>query len=99
MSNADASRGNTSREADSRLYTPPGVTQVAVNLYCASSIRVHYVCPIAFYSRYPHLLTRNLVIIYIFCYFSLLQRSIFFFFLMIRRPPRSPLFPSTTLFR
>src|SRR2546430_11703040 len=25
--------------------------------------------------------------------------SLFFFFLMIRRPPRSPLFPYTTLFR
>src|SRR2546430_2870898 len=25
--------------------------------------------------------------------------TFFFFFLMIRRPPRSPLFPSTTLFR
>src|SRR2546427_12957027 len=30
---------------------------------------------------------------------SLLARSIFFFFLMIRRPPRSTLFPYTTLFR
>src|SRR5438034_7307927 len=29
------------------------------------------------------------------CYF----RSLFFFFLMIRRPPRSTLFPYTTLFR
>src|SRR6266567_8245972 len=28
-----------------------------------------------------------------------LQSSIFFFFLMIRRPPRSTLFPYTTLFR
>src|SRR3989441_11367265 len=27
------------------------------------------------------------------------QISLFFFFLMIGRPPRSPLFPSTTLFR
>src|SRR6266851_4218148 len=27
------------------------------------------------------------------------NRSIFFFFLMIRRPPRSTLFPYTTLFR
>src|ERR1022692_3879028 len=26
-------------------------------------------------------------------------KSLFFFFLMIRRPPRSPLFPYTTLFR
>src|SRR5256885_9901788 len=29
----------------------------------------------------------------------LIQRSIIFFFLMIRRPPRSTLFPYTTLFR
>src|SRR3712207_8350621 len=29
----------------------------------------------------------------------LLDSSIFFFFLMIRRPPRSTLFPYTTLFR
>src|SRR6266576_2471381 len=27
------------------------------------------------------------------------SRSVYFFFLMIRRPPRSPLFPYTTLFR
>src|SRR5947209_13905812 len=35
------------------------------------------------------------------CYFSLLlaSYSLFFFFLMIRRPPRSTLFPYTTLFR
>src|SRR5688572_33418600 len=31
--------------------------------------------------------------------FSLLSLSLFFFFLMIRRPPRSTLFPYTTLFR
>src|SRR4051794_41469457 len=31
------------------------------------------------------------------CFFS--RFSIFFFFLMIRRPPRSTLFPYTTLFR
>src|SRR5258707_13102837 len=30
---------------------------------------------------------------------SLLSISLFFFFLMIRRPPRSTLFPYTTLFR
>src|SRR5689334_25169458 len=35
-----------------------------------------------------------------FCFFSLLQHIfISFFFLMIRRPPRSTLFPYTTLFR
>src|SRR2546422_6678501 len=34
--------------------------------------------------------------IYFFCSFSFL---FFFFFLMIRRPPRSTLFPYTTLFR
>src|SRR6266496_6209645 len=28
-----------------------------------------------------------------------MRRSLFFFFLMIRRPPRSTLFPYTTLFR
>src|SRR2546429_9006893 len=28
-----------------------------------------------------------------------LRHFVFFFFLMIRRPPRSPLFPYTTLFR
>src|SRR5438874_12751423 len=41
-------------------------------------------------------LVRLIVVIYIsscFCSFS------FFFFLMIRRPPRSTLFPYTTLFR
>src|SRR5688572_31367800 len=31
--------------------------------------------------------------------FSLLHVSLLFFFLMIRRPPRSTLFPYTTLFR
>src|SRR2546422_2494747 len=30
---------------------------------------------------------------------DLIIRSLFFFFLMIRRPPRSTLFPYTTLFR
>src|SRR5258708_22451734 len=30
---------------------------------------------------------------------SLLSTGLFFFFLMIRRPPRSTLFPYTTLFR
>src|SRR5438477_8923953 len=33
------------------------------------------------------------------CFSSPLFRVIFFFFLMIRRPPRSTLFPYTTLFR
>src|SRR5438309_11400754 len=32
-------------------------------------------------------------------YSNPLLRSLFFFFLMIRRPPRSTLFPYTTLFR
>src|SRR2546422_5108955 len=31
--------------------------------------------------------------------FSLFRHTLFFFFLMIRRPPRSTLFPYTTLFR
>src|SRR5438445_12966533 len=39
--------------------------------------------------------------VYIPCSFTLLVTfsSLFFFFLMIRRPPRSTLFPYTTLFR
>src|SRR6266571_4315586 len=36
---------------------------------------------------------------YLFSYFILFIFSFFFFFLMIRRPPRSTLFPYTTLFR
>src|SRR5438874_12421324 len=42
------------------------------------------------------------VVVTIFIFFSifiLLSFSFFFFFLMIRRPPRSTLFPYTTLFR
>src|SRR2546422_11735536 len=34
-----------------------------------------------------------------FCRLHALYRLLFFFFLMIRRPPRSTLFPYTTLFR
>src|SRR2546430_10406100 len=41
--------------------------------------------------------TNNLLCIFVMCF--LLCHSIFFFFLMIRRPPRSTLFPYTTLFR
>src|SRR5205823_12573785 len=33
------------------------------------------------------------------CRFSIISLIVFFFFLMIRRPPRSTLFPYTTLFR
>src|SRR3712207_9050199 len=33
------------------------------------------------------------------CYYRLVGRIPFFFLLMIRRPPRSTLFPYTTLFR
>src|SRR5215213_10777579 len=36
---------------------------------------------------------------YFLCRSSLMQDGSFFFFLMIRRPPRSTLFPYTTLFR
>src|SRR2546426_12164610 len=36
---------------------------------------------------------------FFFMYFSDLSLLVFFFFLMIRRPPRSTLFPYTTLFR
>src|SRR5439155_20058202 len=37
--------------------------------------------------------------LYLFLYYSTLLFLFFFFFLMIRRPPRSTLFPYTTLFR
>src|SRR2546426_9953442 len=39
------------------------------------------------------------VILQLFVDFSVALRLFFFFFLMIRRPPRSTLFPYTTLFR
>src|SRR2546429_5719024 len=39
------------------------------------------------------------ILIFMFRYFLDLHRFLFFFFLMIRRPPRSTLFPYTTLFR
>src|SRR2546427_4106968 len=35
----------------------------------------------------------------VYIYFSFASQLLFFFFLMIRRPPRSTLFPYTTLFR
>src|SRR5436309_13251308 len=38
-------------------------------------------------------------VLYIAFYSLILLTSIYFFFLMIRRPPRSTLFPYTTLFR
>src|SRR6266550_7682513 len=41
----------------------------------------------------------NLVNIYVSLIFLCVFDFIFFFFLMIRRPPRSTLFPYTTLFR
>src|SRR5882762_10811995 len=34
-----------------------------------------------------------------FFHLNVIKKTIFFFFLMIRRPPRSTLFPYTTLFR
>src|SRR5260363_47848 len=58
-------------------------------------------------SRHPHAkhVRRSIVSIYL-CFPDYLQAeeshfyvSAFFFFLMIRRPPRSTLFPYTTLFR
>src|SRR4249920_4015727 len=36
---------------------------------------------------------------YLFCFYFFFSIFVFFFFLMIRRPPRSTLFPYTTLFR
>src|SRR3989454_825919 len=41
----------------------------------------------------------SVLLVMIFIYLSLLLYYFFFFFLMIRRPPRSTLFPYTTLFR
>src|SRR5438876_11212470 len=37
--------------------------------------------------------------LYVYCFFLCSDSFLFFFFLMIRRPPRSTLFPYTTLFR
>src|SRR5579862_10008642 len=39
------------------------------------------------------------LLVFFFCFLFLFVFLIFFFFLMIRRPPRSTLFPYTTLFR
>src|SRR5256885_15039724 len=41
----------------------------------------------------------TVVVFIMFLYFSFVTLHFFFFFLMIRRPPRSTLFPYTTLFR
>src|SRR5260370_34182658 len=49
---------------------------------------------VLFSCTHPHVV---LILIFNFFYFSYLP--LFFFFLMIRRPPRSTLFPYTTLFR
>src|SRR5437762_4546532 len=38
-------------------------------------------------------------LLYLFAYFTYVSSFLYFFFLMIRRPPRSTLFPYTTLFR
>src|SRR2546423_15156028 len=43
--------------------------------------------------------TSSLILASFFSSFSHLPICVFFFFLMIRRPPRSTLFPYTTLFR
>src|SRR5204863_9899437 len=42
---------------------------------------------------------RSFYVFFVYAIHSLLSLSSFFFFLMIRRPPRSTLFPYTTLFR
>src|SRR5688572_29124826 len=47
----------------------------------------------------PLIKERILVIILLLHFLSLMLGSVLFFFLMIRRPPRSTLFPYTTLFR
>src|SRR3989440_9250377 len=40
-----------------------------------------------------------IAVLFFFCFFLCFRSRLFFFFLMIRRPPRSTLFPYTTLFR
>src|SRR5256885_15241821 len=45
------------------------------------------------------MLLRSLLSIFCLFLFPIFQCFFFFFFLMIRRPPRSTLFPYTTLFR
>src|SRR2546426_10751174 len=40
-----------------------------------------------------------MIVCFVFCSLTLLYLFYLFFFLMIRRPPRSTLFPYTTLFR
>src|SRR2546426_12360990 len=47
----------------------------------------------------PSLPTAKLSELTMFVQASVARRILFFFFLMIRRPPRSTLFPYTTLFR
>src|SRR2546422_10789023 len=44
-------------------------------------------------------LSMLLILFFLFLYLPLCHLLFFFFFLMIRRPPRSTLFPYTTLFR
>src|SRR5258708_38825391 len=43
--------------------------------------------------------SRKFFLIFIYLFGSSSRCNLFFFFLMIRRPPRSTLFPYTTLFR
>src|SRR2546430_17551207 len=51
----------------------------------------------------PHLCYMNMIyyllVLFLFLHLFLFYLLFFFFFLMIRRPPRSTLFPYTTLFR
>src|SRR5256885_14715281 len=49
-------------------------------------------CYLCFYSHF-------ILLFLVFYFHHVLNFSFFFFFLMIRRPPRSTLFPYTTLFR
>src|SRR4029434_1174341 len=70
-------------------------------IYITTSMSIHlyiYVC------LYTHLLTHSLCVtlalsVSLYLSLSLSVSFSFFFFLMIRRPPRSTLFPYTTLFR
>src|SRR5690606_41367212 len=60
------------------------------------SIHSHFAYP----SYHPDLSHRLYILFVTYTpYFTCFCRFFFFFFLMIRRPPRSTLFPYTTLFR
>src|SRR5205814_8767089 len=61
------------------------------------SLFTHYLVTI--YTHHSIYLFCIFLILFLFFLFSYYSHFFFFFFLMIRRPPRSTLFPYTTLFR